>query len=77
MFVTLRQGAEEKGHLLTLRTHLYMRTAASFGSYFVLSLMYTLIILAFSVPLTGKHRTSPRPVLSSQISLLNRFTETS
>ena len=55
MFTLLRGTAEAHGHLLTLRSHLVFRTAASLAAYLFLSLMYTLIALAFGAPMTGRY----------------------
>jgi hypothetical protein len=53
IFTVLRAGAEVHGHIFTIRTMLTLRTVSSLSAYLFLSLMYTLGILAFSVPLTG------------------------
>ncbi|KAF2728008.1 hypothetical protein EJ04DRAFT_557036 [Polyplosphaeria fusca] len=53
VFIILRGTAETYGHILSLPSHLAFRTLASSTSYLFLSLTYTLIILAFSVPLTA------------------------
>ncbi|KAF2118072.1 hypothetical protein BDV96DRAFT_680016 [Lophiotrema nucula] len=58
IFTILRAGAETFGHLFTLPTQLYIRTFSSLACYFFLSLMYTLVTLAFSIPLTGHYPTS-------------------
>ncbi|CAO2657708.1 Nn.00g038340.m01.CDS01 [Neocucurbitaria sp. VM-36] len=57
IFTILRAGAELHGHLFTIRTHFIFRTLSSLASYFFLALMYTLGILAFSIPLTGHYTT--------------------
>ncbi|KAF2020579.1 hypothetical protein BU24DRAFT_469342 [Aaosphaeria arxii CBS 175.79] len=54
VFSILRATAELHGHLMTLQTHIVSRTISSLASYFILSLMYTLCLLAFSIPVTGK-----------------------
>ncbi|KAF1841397.1 uncharacterized protein K460DRAFT_166555 [Cucurbitaria berberidis CBS 394.84] len=58
IFTILRAGAELHGHLFTLRTTLILRTVSSLSAYFFLALMYTLGMLAFSIPLTGHYSTS-------------------
>ncbi|OAK94028.1 hypothetical protein IQ06DRAFT_234970 [Phaeosphaeriaceae sp. SRC1lsM3a] len=58
-FTILRAGASTYGHLLTLCSTLTMRTLSSLSAYLFLSLTYTLILLAFSLPLTGLFPSHP------------------
>jgi hypothetical protein len=53
IFQILRTNGLVVGAKLRLRSALIFRTIASLGAYFVLSLMYTLINRAFSVPMSG------------------------
>ena len=54
-FQILRTNGLVMGAKLRLRSTLVFRTIAALGAYFVLSLMYTLINRAFSVPMSGRY----------------------
>ena len=57
-FTILHASASLHGHLFTLPTTLTIRFISSLAAYIFLSLMYTLALLPFSIPLTG-HFHSP------------------
>ncbi|KAH7392386.1 hypothetical protein DE146DRAFT_766661 [Phaeosphaeria sp. MPI-PUGE-AT-0046c] len=58
-FTILRAGASTHGHLFTLPSTLTLRTCSSLSTYLFLSLCYTLVLLAFSLPLTGHFSSRP------------------